>query len=541
MSNLSRNAANLVARGLALLPGEAPRRVIIELRGEYPLSPPPAPFGLPIPTGRVETLGGLKRCLERLADAPEIQGIVLLPNAFSGGLATAFTVRTLLDAYRARGKQILAFLPQVTNLSLLLASGADQVVALEAADMEARGLQARVNFLRQGLDKLGVKMEVERRSEFKAAASRFTDIDFSEPERRQLKELLNDLQGQWVQAVAAGRSLSPQEVQSAVDAGLVEPTQAVSSGLLDALGYEDELTRTAAPWPRAARFAPPRPGFSGPHGVGVVTLSGTMVPGESRQYPLPIPMLGPATAGSNTVTRALRAAASDENVRAIVFIIDSGGGAAVSAEVIWREVSLARKRKPVIACFTNVAASGGYYVACAADRIIASPGTITGSIGVIYAKPDLSGLLERLGMHPRVIKAGAHADLFSTDRALTPEERERLERLVDRTYLMFKRRVSDGRGLSLEAVEEVARGRVWSAPRALEAGLIDALGTPFDAMNVARRLAGLPANSLAWPVHAPARYVPPAKAAQRALNFLPDLARLSELGLWLLGPDVTLS
>ncbi|HEX2863455.1 MAG TPA: signal peptide peptidase SppA, partial [Deinococcales bacterium] len=521
MSNLSRNAANLVARGLSLLPGQAPRRVIVELRGDYPLSAPPAPLGLPLPSGRQDTLGGLKRRLDRLADAPEIEGIVLLPAGFTGGLATAFNVRALIDAYRARGKQVLAFLPHVSNLTLLIASGADQVVALEAADLDARGLASRVNFMRGSLEKIGVTFEVERRAEYKAAASRLTHADFTAPEREQLEALLSDLQGQWVRAVAAGRSLSPQDVQAALDAGLVEPEQAVRAGLLDALGFEDELTRTAAPWTQAARFAPPRAGWSGPKGVAVVSLTGTMVPGESRQYPLPLPLFGPATAGSGTVTRAIRAAAADPNAGAIVLLVDSGGGAAVAGEILWREIRQARKRKPVVACFTNVAASGGYYVACAADRIVASPGTITGSIGVIYAKPDFGGLYEKLGMTPRTVKVAEHADLFSTDRPLAPEERERLARVVDRTYTLFKRRVADGRGLSLDEVEAVARGRVWSAAQALNAGLIDSLGTPFDAIDEARRLAGLPADAPAWPAHAPARYVPPVKSAAAAFAWIP--------------------
>jgi protease-4 len=212
----------------------------------------------------------------------------------------------------------------------------------------------------------------------------------------------------------------------------------------------------------------------------------------------------------------LRAAAQDKSVKAIVFHVDSPGGSALASELIWREVSRAKTVKPVVAVMGELAASGGYYVSCNATRILAAPSTITGSIGVFNLHPDNTKLWDRLGFTPETIKLSKHADFGSPDRALTPSERDNMSRTVQRIYDTFKTRVADGRGMSLEQVEAVAKGRIWSGAQGLERKLVDEIGTLFDGINLARRLAGLPDTSSVVNFTPPAKYIAPTDLAALA-------------------------
>jgi protease-4 len=227
-----------------------------------------------------------------------------------------------------------------------------------------------------------------------------------------------------------------------------------------------------------------------PRCVGVVAVRGTIHSGESRAAPFSGP-----TAGDRTVCAALEAARKNKRVRAVVLYVDSRGGSSLASDLMWRAVERLRAEKPVVACFGNYAASGGYYVATGCDRIFASPGTITGSIGVLAGKLDLSGLWSRLGVKVEVLRRGARGDLYSTHRSLDDAERARLEADISAVYDDFVSRVAEGRKLSHEAVHDVAQGRVWTGARALEHKLVDALGTFDDALAHARERAGFRAGA----------------------------------------------
>ena len=204
------------------------------------------------------------------------------------------------------------------------------------------------------------------------------------------------------------------------------------------------------------------------HAIGIVQLVGTIVPGESRDLPLPLPLVGQQLAGHETIAQALRRAESSSRIKAIVFYVDSPGGSAIASDLIWHEVSRVQRRKPVVVCMGNVAASGGYYVACGAQHIVAGATTLTGSIGVIAGKIDWHGLLEKASIHREIIRIGATASMPSTFVSYSDQEWELLRRWMDEIYQRFKARVAAGRGRSLEAIDEVARGRVWTGRQALE-------------------------------------------------------------------------
>jgi protease-4 len=510
LPSLGRAASGLLAQALRAMPGDAPRRVVLELRGDYPVTRPGGPLSAALAIGqRAETLGDLRRRLERLASAPDIEGVVLVLREFSGGLATAYAIRRLLERYRSVGKTVDAYAEVVSGAALYIASAADRFAVLEHGEWTANGLAARVVFLREALEKLGLNPEFVRRAEYKSAPERFTERGFSESHREALGAVLDDLYAHWVEEVARGRHLEPAAVRAAVDAAPLTPPEARERGLVDALEYEDEVTLGAKPWRQAARFAPPELAFPGPEGVALVSLTGAIMPGESRNVPVPLPLFGGPQAGSTSVARALRAAAQNPRVKAVVFHVDSGGGSPMASEVIWREVARTRDAKPVVAVMGDLAASGGYYVLCGADRVVAAPSTITGSIGVFGGKLDASALWARLGLHPETITRGEHADDLSPDRPLDAGARERLEKQVDRIYATFKARVAQGRGLSEARVEEVARGRIWSGARALEIGLVDRLGTVYDALDLARELGGLPADAPVFNVTPPRAFVAP--------------------------------
>ena len=508
--NLSYNATALLEQGLQFLPGEKPKTVVLELRGAYPVTSPPNPLPIPIRLPgqpKIETLDDLRDQLERLAEIPSLKELIVLERGFEGGFATAFAVRGLLEKFRKSGKRITFYADQLGNIGLYLGSACDRVMTLSEGQITAVGLAARVVFLGETLKKIGIELEVERRSEFKNAPERFAGTGFSPEYRQNVTGMLEGLYEHWLEAVSSGRKLSTDALREAVDNAPLLSEQALERGLIDAIAFEDELTLDATPMRDALRFAPSSFGWDGADGIALISLEGTISDGESRNVPIPIPLLGGKQAGGHSIVRALRSAAQDKNIKAIVFHIDSPGGSALASELIWREVARAKQVKPVIAVMGEYAASGGYYVACNASKILAAPGTVTGSIGVFNLHVNSQKLWERLGFMPQTIKLSSHGDFFSPDRPLSESENAKNIESVQRVYDTFRSRVADGRGKTFEEVETLARGRVWTGLQAKQNGLVDEIGTVFDAVALAQKMAGLPENSPVTHFTPPNKYI----------------------------------
>ena len=506
--DILRNTWRLIANGLTRAAGALPDYVVVTLSGSYPERTPSArPFWQRIlaqPWQRPEeSLEGLRDRLDRISVAPGVRGIVLRTLDLSAGMATVQSLRNAIADVRRRGKRVVAYLPGAALGSYYLATAADEVFMAPAGFWTVAGVRAEITFFRQALDRLGLLPQFERIAEYKTAADIFMRPGMSEYHREVVESILDGLMSEIVTDVASARRLDPGTVRAAVDRAPLEAERAAAAGLVDGVCYEDELPERLGSRERPARLRPwaeaqrrlPRPYLwrARTPTIGVVELVGAIVTGESRESPLPLPLVGRRFAGSETIARAFRAAERHPGIRAIVFHVESGGGSALASDMIWREVERVKRRKPVVVFMGNVAGSGGYYVSCGANRIIAQPSTITGSIGVIGGKLTARSLFERLGLNREIVARGEAATMDSAFQPFTDEQLGRVREEIQVTYRRFVHTVALGRGKPDGDIETLARGRVWTGRQALERGLVDELGDFALAVRCASELAGIPA------------------------------------------------
>ena len=478
-----------------------------------------------------ESLQVWRERLQLLADDPQVKGIIVTIGDLQAGLPAIESLRRSLLAFQTSGKRLIAFLVTANLYTYYLASAADTLMAPESAEFALHGLRTEATFVRAALDQLDVRPQFHHIAEYKSAANRLLYASMPEPQREMQTALLENTFEEVLGAIANTRRQPIETIRQAVDEGLLSAAEAHRRHLLDAIAYDDALPSSLSqagkpasiyPWGRARqRIRRPYHWHSlERHAIGIVQLIGTIVPGESRDLPLPLPLVGQQLAGHETIAQALRGAESSSRIKAIVFYVDSPGGSAIASDLIWHEVSRVQRRKPVVVCMGNVAASGGYYVACGAQHIVAGATTLTGSIGVIAGKIDWHGLLEKASIHREIIRIGATASMPSTFASYSDQEWELLRRWMDEIYQRFKARVAAGRGRSLEAIEEVARGRVWTGRQALSLGLIDEVGDMAVAVRKAKELAQIPLHAdvpimimrptkaAPWPSVAPAAWEP---------------------------------
>lgn len=466
-----------------------PRQATLVVRLDQPLADA-EPRGMLEPFVQAPlTVRAVVDGLARAARDDRIAGVVLVPAAPPGLWAKTQELREGITAFRRSGKPIVAFLEYGGQQEYYLASACDKVFLVPTSPLDLTGLATYEVFLRGLLDKLGIQPDLLRTGEYKTAANTFTETTFTPAHREMAESLTRDLFEQIVAGVAEARGRSLEEIRALVDRGPFLPDEAVAAGLVDGLAYEDEVPERVGLQGDAAhrvRFDEYRRALSragrGAR-IAVVHIEGTLVTGRS------VP--GAGLTGSATIARYLGRAREDRAVRAIVLRVDSPGGSAVAADLIWREVQRARREKPVIASMSDVAASGGYYVAMPADRIVAEPGTLTGSIGVVAGKFALRGVLEKVGVNVEAVAEGRYALLASPTRPFTPDERAKMTALVEATYRTFVRKAAAARRLTVDQIEAVARGRVWTGRQARDARLVDELGGLARALTLAKTRAGL--------------------------------------------------
>lgn len=428
------------------------------------------------------------------------------------GLAAVQELRHAVAAFAESGKATVAWAESfgefsASNVQYYLATAFDKIWLQPSGDLGLTGIAVERLFLRGLLDKVGADFQVAKRAEFKSAAEQLTETRFSEPARQATERMTASITEQLVQAIAERRGISTDHVDELIDGGPYLAARAQAEGLVDELGYRDEVyaearkqagpdasvlyltryQRAKAVAERARSTLARVPGPREP-GVALIYATGAIRRGRSGRSPL-----GGGAMGSDTIASAIRAAARDEHVRGILLRVNSPGGSYVAADTIWREVVRARAGgKPVIVSMGDVAASGGYFISMAADQIIAQPGTITGSIGVFTGKPVLGDALARAGITSDRIVQGAHAAMFSSLEPFSDTEWTLVNDWLDHIYADFTTKVASARGMTPEQVDDVARGRVWTGADALEHGLVDELGGIDRAAAVARRRAGLP-------------------------------------------------
>ncbi|MGH3148065.1 MAG: signal peptide peptidase SppA, partial [Rubrobacter sp.] len=397
--------------------------------------------------------------------------------------------------------RVVAYLAAPADIrSYYIACAADEVLATPLAYLNVIGLRARVDFLKDALDKLGIEVEVVAVSPYKSAGERFVRDDFSSESREQAGRLLDRRYEEVVAAISEGRELSLQEVLSSIDRAPYDARAAVSEGLLDGVLYEDELPHRLGSGDRRARLSERERAMRSLRvplrkrsrkKVALVTLRGTIVRGRSRRLPVPLPFVGGEQAGSESVVAALRVAERNRRISAVLFYVDSPGGDALASDLIWREVERIGAKKPVVVLMGNAAASGGYYVSAPANYVVARRTTVTGSIGVLTIRPVALGLYEKLGINAIALERGARAGILDPSRRPSAEELRVIQAQIQHIYAEFKDRVVRGRGIDSSDLEGIAGGRVWTGTEALELGLVDETGGFREALQKARELGGV--------------------------------------------------
>ena len=455
--------------------------------------------------------------LDKAASDDGVGGVLLLIESIDVGRARVDEIRRSIEKIKKAGKPVVAYLVGGESIQFMLAGACDAIVMPPAAPLAVTGVRAEMTFYKDLLDKVGVDAEILQVGQFKGAAEPLTRSSMSPQLRAQYELFVEDLFDQLVDMVAADRNLDRQQVIDLIDVGVLTPDAAVEAKLIDMVGYEDEAISNLASRmknknPKVienyfeqkidAHFSglgglvklvelfsgePEKKSRSRNKSVAIVHLVGEITDGSSEGSFLSGG--GPSTRG---LIEALREASKDEKIVAIVMRIDSPGGSALASDLIWREIK--RIEKPVVASLSDTAASGGYYVAVATDLILAAPGTLTGSIGVVGGKIALGGAMERVGVKTDVVSRGKNSGWLSTQTPFNASERKVFMATMEDVYRLFTTKVAEGRKMDLERVKSLAEGRVFTGRMAQKIGLVDRLGTLEDAIVEAKLLAGLKAD-----------------------------------------------
>jgi protease-4 len=494
-----------------------------------------------------DVLGGLRRA----RTDPRVKALIVKIGGHRIGLAMAQELRDAVRAFRDSGKLTVAWAESFGEVSrgtvpYYLATVFERIYMQPSGDLALTGVALEEPFFNEALGKIGVTPRFAKRHEYKTAANTFMERAYTPEHEEMSGRLVASAGEQVVEGVATGRGLPEERVRELIDRAPLLGAEALEAGLVDKLAYRDEVyaevraavadenarLRYIARYNRTQGLAKrlPRPQQDA---VALIQGQGPIRLGRSGRSAMP----GQGSSiGSETIAAAFRAAVKDERITAIVFRVDSPGGSYVASDTIWREVVLARKAgKPVIVSMGNVAASGGYFVAAPATVIVAQPGTLTGSIGVVVGKPVIGDLLDRLGIGLGSVEQGAHARMFAPTRDFTEDEWTRVNHFLDRVYDDFVGKVAEGRDLPRERVDSMARGRVWTGADAHERGLVDELGGLNLALELARKKSGLAADApvRVYPHISPLDRLRPAESSEDRT------AATARLDTW--GPMTTLA
>lgn len=443
---------------------------------------------------RILGLNDIVKNINYAAGDENIEGIVLNLNMVPSGIATLGEIRDALLKFREGGKFILCYGEYMTQSAYFLGSVADEVYIHPQGFVDFKGLNAELMFLKGMFDKLDMDMQVVRHGKFKSAVEPLIQKQMSPENREQYSTFIQGIWSSMLGEIAESRSLSSAQLNViANELSAYDAEGAVTQGLIDATKHRDEFREviskrllldiedihfvSLSQYDRVIKTFPVTSDR-----LAVIYATGQIGGGQGNDM----------TVGSDRLAETISKARKDENVKAVVFRVNSPGGDALASDVIWREMSLLQAEKPVIVSMGDVAASGGYWIACASDKIIADPTSLTGSIGVFGVIPDIGGFMEnKLGITYDHVKTNENAGFPSVLRPLTAYERKVLEHKVENVYDLFLGRVSENRNMSREAVDEIGEGRVWSGIDAKRLGLIDDFGGLYDAIDLASEIAGL--------------------------------------------------
>ncbi len=472
--------------------------LVMNLGGELPERAPvefPIPFfESQTPVTMVETWDVLRKAA---ADS-RIRAIVLEPRGLAIGWGKLQEIRAGLEQFRKSRKPVIAYLKSPRTPEYYLATAADRIYIAPEEFIDVKGLRAEMMFFRGTLDKLGVQIEIEHAGKYKDYGDMFTRTKMTPETREVLDSVLDDLFGHLLSTIGPARKKSPEQMRALIDEGPFLAEKALKSGLVDALLYEDQMFDEVkgrlkvdelkkVSFRDYARVPASSLNLEGGARIAIVTGDGGIVRG------------GPGDDGmsddgisSEGFDRTLRRVAEDASIKGVVVRIDSPGGDAIASDDIWREMNVLSKKKPMVISMSDVAASGGYYMAMTGDPIVAYPGTFTGSIGVVFGKANLRALYDKVGVTKEMLTRGRFAGVDSDYGPLTPEAKVKLREGIDSTYHAFVSRVAQARKRKFDDVEPLSQGRVWLGSQAKRNGLIDELGGIDRALELVKVKAKLP-------------------------------------------------
>jgi len=452
--------------------------------------------------GPDQSLSNLVLQFKKAKADKRIKMILLTVDMSAVGWGKSEEIRDAIADFRSSGKPVYAYMEFATDKEYYIASACDKVYLAPPGELFINGLAADVMFFRGSLDKLGVYPDMVQMGKYKTAVETFTRKDMSDANREFMNSLLDDLFNRYVEAIAKARGKSPENVRAIIDDAPYSSLKAKEIGLIDGVAYRDELEKelkTKLGYKdsdelsliRSSTYDEVEPeslGLDKGEKIAVIYATGDIGSGRSEQSPS-----GDQSIGSETLAKALNDARDDKTIKAIVIRVDSPGGSGLASDIIWHAVEAAKAKKPVVISMSDVAASGGYYIAAGANKIIAQPSTITGSIGVFAGKPVVKGLYDWLGITNEYILRGKQAGMFRETEKFTPEERAKFEDLIKRMYYEeFVPKVAKGRNKSPEYIDSIAQGRVWTGAQGKERGLVDEFGGLDRAVEVAAELAKVP-------------------------------------------------
>ena len=431
-----------------------------------------------------------------------IKAIILDVDMAGAGWGKSEEIRDAIADFRSSGKPVYAYMEYATDKEYYIASACDKIYLAPPGELFINGLAANVMFFRGSLDKLGIYPDMVQMGKYKTAVETFTRKDMSDANREFINSLLDDLFNRYVEAIAKARGKSGDQMRAIIDDAPYSAAKSKELGLIDGVAYRDELEKelkTTLGYKQSdelrivgsgaySEVEPESLGLDKGERIAVIYATGDIGSGRSENSPG-----SSQSIGSDTLSKAIKDAGEDKTIKAIVIRVDSPGGSGLASDIIWHAVEEAKAKKPVVISMSDVAASGGYYISTGANKIIAEPSTITGSIGVFAGKPVLKGFYDWLGISNEYVLRGKTAGMFRESEKFTPEERTKFEELIKHTYYDdFVPKVAKGRNKTPEYVDSVAQGRVWTGAQGQERGLVDEFGGLDRAVEVAKELAKIP-------------------------------------------------
>jgi protease-4 len=452
----------------------------------------------------VNTVRGFVESLNKASRDPRVRAVLVMPSSLDLPYwGKVQEMRDAIVAFRKSGKSVTAFLEFGGDREYYLASAADRVFLMPTSSLDLTGVASYEMFLRGTFDKLGAYPDFIHVGDYKTATNQLTERGFTPAHREMAQSLNRDMYEQLVAGIAEGRKKTEAEVRGLLDQGPFVASAALDAGLVDELAYEDELDDRVPELGEVdasnrieggdyQRIRAESIGIRPRSRIAVLYVVGTIVSGKSG-----FDGVNGAVVGSETIVEQIRKIRDDDSIRAMVVRVDSPGGSSVASDVIWRELAITREEdpdRPIVASMSDLAASGGYYVAMPAEAIIAQPGTLTGSIGIFGGKIVIGGTLGKAGVTTETVVSGANADIYSPFSQFSAAQRTKLEAFMQDFYKNFLAKVADSRKSTPDAIHVLAQGRVWTGRQALQHGLVDALGGLDSAVAMAKERAKIPAS-----------------------------------------------